>query len=229
MFSRTLIVVAHPDDEILGCGGFLAKYSNKIKFQVLFMAEGSSCRFDSEDSIEAKAAINQREKYARQALSKFKPADIKFTNLPCGRLDQVPIIKLNKIIEQQISDFLPTTIFTHSEHDTNSDHRRVAEAVLMATRPGALNYVKNLFSIEIPSSTEWNFSNPFTPNYFIGLSEEELKKKIEALLIYASEIRGYPFPRSKEGLKAFAKYRGVQSGNAYAESFKIIRIIETVS
>jgi LmbE family N-acetylglucosaminyl deacetylase len=204
--------MAHPDDEILGCGGLLAKHSKSMTFQVLFLAEGSSCRYDKSDLEKAKSI--------------FEPDRISFTNLPCGRLDQVPILEMNKTIESHIKDFKPSTIFTHSENDTNSDHRRVAESVFMASRPGALNIVSNVVSAEIPSSSEWNFNQPFQPNYFIKLTDSQLNIKIEALLKYKSEIRDYPFPRSPEGISAFARYRGVQSGNEFAEAFRIIRSIE---
>ena len=218
--------MAHPDDEILGCGGLLAKHSKSITFQVLFLAEGSSCRYDKSDLEKAKISIAEREKSAKEALSIFEPDRISFTNLPCGRLDQVPILEMNKTIESHIKDFKPSTIFTHSENDTNSDHRRVAESVFMASRPGALNTVSNVVSAEIPSSSEWNFNQPFQPNYFIKLTKSQLNMKIESLLKYKSEIRDYPFPRSPEGISAFARYRGIQSGNEFAEAFRIIRSIE---
>jgi LmbE family N-acetylglucosaminyl deacetylase len=218
--------MAHPDDEILGCGGLLAKHSNSMSFRVLFLAEGSSCRYEISEIELYKSAIAEREKSAKEALSIFAPESIHFMNLPCGRLDQFPILELNKIIECHINNFKPTTILTHSESDTNSDHRKVVESTLMATRPGALNIVPNVLSVEIPSSSEWNFSQPFQPNYFLKLDNNHLETKIESLLKYKSEIREYPFPRSREGITAFARYRGIQSGNDFAEAYRIIRFIE---
>lgn len=225
MFEKTLVVVAHPDDEILGCGGFLSKVSGMSSVRVVFIAEGSSCRFNESEREAVDAAILLRTLAARKSLDNFNVLDIHFENLECGRLDQVPIIGINKIIEMHISDFAPTTLITHSSVDANSDHRRVSEAALMATRPGALNRVRHLFFCEIPSSTEWRFVDVFRPNFFMELSKEQLEKKIKAMLDYESEVREYPFPRSSRGLKAIAEYRGMQSGCEYAEAFQLVRSI----
>jgi LmbE family N-acetylglucosaminyl deacetylase len=223
VFQRTLIVVAHPDDEILGCGGLMAAYGSKFRFRVVFVAEGSSCRFNSDQVDEISKAITQRSQAAERALSKLNVTDLHFYNNPCGQLDQTPILSMNKLIEKQINDFKPTAVITHSSLDANSDHRRVCESVIMATRPGALNFVQHVFSCEIPSSSEWAFISQFAPNFFIQLSQAELDMKIEALLEYDSEVREFPFPRSKIGIETFAKYRGMQAATKFAESFQLIR------
>lgn len=226
LFKKILIIAAHPDDEILGCGGLIAKYHERIKFRVVFIAEGSSCRFASSSIAEIQEAIKNREHSARNALKKYNPESIIFENHECGKLDSVPVIKINKIIEKNIQEFNPDTVISHSHTDANSDHRRIAESIIMATRPGALNAVKTVMSMEIPSSTEWNFNSPFEPNLFISINDNEMNAKIEALEKYNTEIKPFPFPRSAEGLKAFARYRGLQSGNSYAEAFRIIRVCE---
>ncbi len=226
MFKRVLIVVAHPDDEILGCGGLLAKYSKTSAFRVVFIAEGSSCRFEATEESEISAAIQARTESAISALKSLGVRDIHFTNKVCGKLDQTPILELNKCIEKHISEFKPTSIISHSAKDANSDHRRVSEAALMATRPGALNTVTNLFACEILSSSEWAFLESFSPNYFITLTQEDLHKKISALEIYESEIREFPFPRSARGVTTLAQFRGMQSAQEFAESFQLIRSIQ---
>ncbi len=226
LFKKVLILAAHPDDEILGCGGLIAKYHKNIELRVVFIAEGSSCRFAPTDINEIKAAINDRENSARNALKKFSPESITFENHECGKLDSIPIININKIIERHIKEFNPDTVIPHSHTDANSDHRRIAESVIMATRPGALNTVKTVMSMEIPSSTEWNFNSVFEPNLFLSINDNQLNEKIEALEKYNSEIKPFPFPRSAEGIKTFARYRGLQSGNSLAEAFRIIRICE---
>ena len=96
---------------------------------------------------------------------------------------------------------------------------------MQATRPNVLNDVKNILFYEVPSSSEWSFKDTFSPNYFVSISEKNLNAKIKAMNYYKTEIKNYPFPRSKEGLRTFAMYRGLQSGNKLAEAFKIIRII----
>jgi LmbE family N-acetylglucosaminyl deacetylase len=105
--NKVLIIAAHPDDDILGCGGYMSKFSNKMKFRVVFIAEGSSCRFtkDKTASKNVKDIISERNNFGINALKILGIDDYKFYNLPCGRLDQIPLIEINKIIEKEIIDF----------------------------------------------------------------------------------------------------------------------------
>ena len=222
--NKVLIIAAHPDDDILGCGGFIAKYRNKMNFKVIFVAEGSSCRFDDmileKTSIEIE--INKRRKCAINALSLLGVSDVKFNNLVCGRLDNYSIIEINKIIEEEIYGYSPDLIFTHSENDINNDHRLVYRSVMMATRPGSYKSLKSVLSFEVQSSSEWNFETPFSPNTFEVLGENDLNAKWDALRCYSEEIRDYPHPRSYEGLKALAMYRGIQVGEPLSEAYRVI-------
>lgn len=226
--KRVLIIAAHPDDDILGCGGLIAKHRNTgIRFQVLFIAEGSSCRFAEINCEAAKAAINQRNQSALNALSLLGVNDgVLFENLPCGRLDQVPIIEINKLIENAISEFSPDTILTHSKNDANNDHRIVFNATVMATRPVNKHKVSRLLSYEVLSTSEWAFTETFCPNYFESLTQEDVDLKWSALAEYNTEVKPYPFPRSYEGVKALAMYRGMQAGCMFAEAYGIVREIQ---
>jgi LmbE family N-acetylglucosaminyl deacetylase len=230
--QKILIVCAHPDDDILGCGGIMAKYASAgIQFRVVIIAEGSSCRYNHDEihSEKVNAVVEGRNQCGIKALAHLGITDYRFYNLPCGRLDTVPLLNINKIIEQEIKEFKPDTIFTHSEIDTNNDHRIINRSVMIATRPvNKQNVVKTLYSFEILSSTEWNFSCAFEPNYFEELSFEHVKQKWEALEMYESEIKEFPFPRSFEGISTLAKLRGVQSGTNYAEAFKLIRKFQLI-
>jgi len=222
--KRALIIAAHPDDEILGCGGLISKYAPLgVTFKIVFIGEGSTCRFQDPTSEVAVAAIKQRNSAAKNALAFLKVEDINFHDLPCGRFDQVPIISINKIFEREICEYEPDTVFTHSPYDANSDHKIVFNSTIMATRPTAGNHVHRLMSYEVLSTSEWAFINTFTPNYFEGLSETEVDLKWQALALYESEIRSYPFPRSREGIRALAMMRGMQAGLMYAEAFHLIR------
>ena len=225
MKENILIVAAHPDDDILGCGGFLAKNKDMYNFKVVFIAEGSTARFENmyDHPEKLKETIETRNQYAIDALSLFNIKDISFYNLPCGRLDSESIIDINKIIEKEIKKFEPQIILTHAEDDTNNDHRVVFRSIMMATRPGTFKNLSTVASFEVLSSSEWNYSKSFTPNYFENLTLRELNLKWKALKCYKSETRRFPHPRSEEGIKALARYRGMQSGFNYAESFKIIR------
>ena len=218
-------MVAHPDDDILGCGGTLAKYSSTSSVRVVFIAEGTSCRFEKYDQNQIEAGISVRSESAKRALQKLTISDIYFHNLPCGSLNVIPRVEINKIIEKHIEDFLPDTVITHSAYDANLDHRIVFESALIATRPGAKNFVNTLLSCEILSSSEWAFNETFNPNLFIPISFEEVNLKISALIEYASEIRDYPFPRSERGVLTQAQFRGMQSGTEFSEAFQLVRQI----
>ncbi len=222
--ERVLVIAAHPDDDLLGCGGVMSRLRNKVEFKVLYIAEGSSCRYTNPTCAEARASIAQRTSFAESALDFLGISNIEFNNMPCGRLDQVPLIEINKVIERSIESFSPDTVFTHSQSDSNQDHVKVNQASIIACRPG-LNSVKNLLAYEVLSSSEWGFNSPFTPNIFFNLGELNVQAKFKSMSYYLSEMRESPFPRSREGIYTLAAYRGLQSGNQYAEAFELIRSI----
>jgi len=225
--KRVLVIAAHPDDEILGCGGLISKCQSRgVIFKIIFIGEGSTCRFEDPACEESLMAINQRNSSAIKALNGLKIEDMEFNNLPCGRLDQTPIILINKIIEKAIKGFMPDTVLTHSPYDANNDHKIVFNATIMATRPGAQNHVNTLMSYEVLSSSEWAYVDTFTPNYFEELTEKDVELKWQALSFYESEIKSYPFPRSSDGVKALAMMRGMQSGFKFAEAFHLIRMFQ---
>lgn len=222
---KILVVAAHPDDDILGCGAYIYKYKNTAEFRVIFIAEGSTCRFPV-DQITSEEALKQIQVRTSSSINSLKVLGLdnfKFYDLPCGRLDQIPIIDINKIIENEIKTFKPETVLVHSETDVNNDHRIVFRSLSMAARPVWQYSDVNILSFEVLSTTEWNLTNPFSPNLFEEISEECLKKKWEALECYYTEIKEFPYPRSYTGLETLARYRGMQSGYKLAEAFNIIR------
>ena len=230
MKKKVLIIACHPDDEILGCGGFLDKYKNQYKFKVIFLAEGSSWRY--KDKVKYEFNINRdiasRQNSAIKALKLFSISDVSFFNHACGQLNKVPQTILNKIIEDQIQIFRPNIIFTHSNKDLNLDHQTIVKSVLVATRPTSIkNIISEIYSFEILSSTEWNFyykKKSFNPNYFIDITST-IDKKIKAAKAYKNEINAWPHPRSIKGIKNLAKYRGQSVGLKYAEAFYLLRDI----
>lgn len=222
--DRILVIAAHPDDEMLGCGATMRKFLRAgAKLKVLFLGEGSTCRFTDPKSEEASHATKKRNAAAVKSLLTIGINDYKFCNLPCGRFDQAPIIEINKLIETEIQEFKPNKLFTHSEVDSNNDHRLTFRATIMATRPCNDYIVSQLFSYEVLSSSEWCYGESFNPNYFVEVSHDDLEIKWEALKCYGEEMRAYPFPRSYEGVINQAKQRGMQSGKKFAEGFKLIR------
>jgi len=221
--NKILIVAAHPDDEILGCGGFISKYSLEHRIKIIFIAEGSSCRHEDHTSKNSKSEIEIRNKSACNALKFLGIEDIEFFNFACGRLDQKPIIEINKVIEETINDFLPDTVLTHNNSDVNNDHQIIFRSVLMATRPSSKHLIKKLLTFEVLSSSEWAYTDSFEPNIFESLTEREISSKWKALEYYYTETSEFPFPRSREGIYTLAKYRGMQSNANYAEAFRLIR------
>ena len=222
--EKILIIAAHPDDEILGCGGFMSKYANQVEFAVVFIAEGDSCRFNNSELTPLILKKNKhREECAKKALGLFNITDVAFNNLPCGRLDGIDILDINKIIEKKILSFKPSIVFSHYSDDINNDHRIVSRSVEMSIRP-VNDFDVNVLSFETLSSTEWNLQNPFNPNTFVQLSEDDVKNKIDAIKIYDSEIREFPHSRSEGGIKCLSQYRGMQAGVNYAEAFFSNRI-----
>jgi LmbE family N-acetylglucosaminyl deacetylase len=229
MKKKILIIAAHPDDEILGCGGYLSKYKNVSIFKVIFLAEGSSCRFKKKDHDKSVVLneIQKRKKQAIKALARFNVNKVKFYDYKCGELNNVSQVFLNKIIEKEILEFNPNIILTHSENDLNLDHRVVFNSVIVGCRPIKKNYKpKKIYSFEVLSSSEWKLTKNFTPNHYIKLSKKNVLDKWGALKIYSNEIKKLPHPRSLFGINTLANYRGLQIGEEFAEAYKLIRSIE---
>ena len=219
--KNILIVAAHPDDEILGCGGTISKLQKDNSIEVIFMTNGISSRKVNNNQI-------KKRKTAYVNLFKFlslpEPKNFGF---PDNKMDTVPLLKIVKKIEKKINEFKPNIIITHYENCLNIDHRVTFEAVMTACRPLKDSCVKKILSFEIPSSTEWALfkGKNFQPNYFIDISNH-LGKKLEMIKFYKDELRPYPHSRSIKAIKSFASFRGVSVGVNYAEAFYLNRSID---
>jgi len=220
--KKILIIVAHPDDEVLGCGGIISKFNSRAKFKVTYIAEGTSVRFQTRDDPKISSAIENRNS-GSLVLEKFGISELTFHNFPCGNLVNLDPKLIHDIINKDVLDFEPDIVITHNKHDNHQDHRVIYEAVLVSLRPIEDRRSITIISFEALSSSEWNFEQPFIPNLFVNLSSEDLENKVKMLESYSTEIRDYPFPRSGDGIRTLANYRGIQSGFMAAEAFKIIR------
>jgi len=220
---RNLIIAAHPDDEVLGCGGVIKKFSDKEDFFVIILTAGAEGRY--EKSMEQTLINNAKE--ANQILG---TKELFFEDLPNQKLETIPIINVTQTIEKYIKELKPNRVFTHHIGDLNKDHQVVAEATFTATRPIVGQVVKDVYSYNVPSSTEWNFiegEKVFIPNLFIDI-EDEIEAKVEAIKCYESECRDYPHPRSLKAIEAHSNYWGLSAGLEFAEPFKIIRKINSL-
>lgn len=228
--SRTLVVAAHPDDEVLGCGATMARISSEGGIvQTIFLADGESSRFPISEvgSKKVTERILARRAAAKSAATILGNLPPKFYDLPDNRLDTVPMLEIAKIIETETALFKPSRVITHFSGDLNVDHQRVHEAVLVATRPQRDSSVREVICFELPSSTEWRppgSGQAFSPNLFVNVQSFE-NKKFAALGAYETEMRAFPHPRSTEAILALMKWRGASSNLALAEAFFLLRAI----
>lgn len=218
--SKVLVVAAHPDDEVLGCGALMAKLAAAgSEVHVLILGEGKTSRGEGQEAIEE---LHAEIKEAHRILG---VTQTHIQNFPDNAFDSVPLIDIVKAVEEVKSQVQPEVIYTHYQGDLNIDHQLTCRAVLTATRPMAGEGVKAIYSFEILSSTEWNFPLSFSPDTFVDI-EDSLQKKVEAMAAYKSELRDYPHPRSLEGIKIQAQHRGLNVGLKAAEAFKLIRSLQ---
>ena len=221
-----LIVAAHPDDEVLGCGGTIARLIKEgFEVYTLILGEGITSRDDMRDRKRREEEITELKGEAKEANKILGVKEVFFYDFPDNRFDTVPFLDIVKVIEKVENSINPEIIFTHYEMDLNIDHQITYRAVITATRPLKEETVKEIYSFEIPSSTEWRYPLNFSPDVFFDISTT-IDIKIKALEKYKTELKKYPHPRSLEGVKLIAKNWGIKVGLEYAEAFKVVRILK---
>tara|TARA_E500000178_G_scaffold280283_1_gene280303 strand:- start:309 stop:995 length:687 start_codon:yes stop_codon:yes gene_type:complete len=226
--KKIFVVAAHPDDEILGCGGTLLKHIDQgDKVYILFVTEGVSARYKKSETDKSLKEINKRENMAKNAakIGKFKIVD--FLNLKNLELSNYPHNYLTNLIVKYFKKYKPDIVYTHYEHDLNIDHYQTFFSTFVASRPNEDYIIKKLLSFEIPSSTDWGVNNQgklFCPNYFVDTFKYK-KKKEKLLDCYKYELRKPPHPRSIKNIHALSAFRGGFVGLHYAEAFFVNKII----
>lgn len=222
--ANVLVVAAHPDDEVLGCGATIRWHVLMgDRVSVVFMADGESSRPGS-----SKKEIEQRRIMANDVAELLGTEPPIFLDYPDNKMDTFPLLKVVNDLEAVINNIQPDTIYTHHTGDLNIDHQITNRAVFTAARPVPANPVKIIKIFEIPTSTEWSFPSiveVFLPTCFVDVSET-LATKLQGLEIYRSEMRPFPHARSIENVKALAVFRGASVGLESAEAFMIGRLIE---
>jgi len=230
MPSKTVVAViaAHPDDEILGCGGTIARHvQSGDKVFVMIMAEGVTSRDRSRDRGGRVEVLSALAESAQEANRIVGTTLLTLENYPDNRMDSLDRLDVIKLVEEFLKTHRPSIVYTHHAGDVNIDHRCIHEAVVTACRPMPGTEIATLLFFEVASSTEWQVpgSAPsFCPNWFVDVSEQ-LEKKLNALGAYSSEMRPWPHARSIEALEHLARWRGATIGVDAAEAFILGRHI----
>lgn len=228
--KKILVVVAHPDDELLGLGASIHHLINNYKCEVrsVILGEGITSRSENRDTELWEKELNMHRDNIYAAQKKIGYESVGVYDFPDNRFDCIDLLDIIKVVEKEKSSFQPDIIFTHHGGDVNIDHQRTFEAVITATRPMQNENVSTIITFETPSGTEWRASSDprhFIPNFFIAVLPEDVQAKIEGMESYEFEKRPFPHPRSPEALKIQAQRWGVVVGSNFAEAFVIVRHI----
>ncbi len=226
MSEHILVVAAHPDDEVLGCGGTIRRHvEDGATVTILIVAEGATSR-DDKRNITARgsdlANLNNAAEIAAKALG---VSDLVLAGWPDNRLDSVPLLDIVKIIEGVAQRIDPKIVYVHHPRDLNIDHRVLHQATCTACRPLPGSGVQAIYAFETPSSTEYGTigSGPvFDPTHFVDIEAQWIAKRA-ALEAYPMEMRPFPHVRSIEAVEALAKWRGASVGVRMAEAFVVVR------
>ncbi len=221
--KKVLVVASHPDDEVLGCGGTIARHAKEgDEVSVAFMSDGETSREEH-----TKNNLKKRNKAAYASCELLGAQAPIFLNFQDNKMDTYALLEIVQKLEKIIDEIQPSVIYTHHYGDLNIDHRITHEAVLTACRPVPMNFVNEIYCFEILSSTDWaspSEKNSFIPNKFIEITGF-LEQKIDALKIYEKEMRDFPHSRSLESVESLAKLRGSSAGMHAAESFQVVRML----
>lgn len=224
--NSILIIAAHPDDEVLGCGGTIARHVQQgDDVQVLILAEGVTSRDEKRDRKIRKNGLSHLSKAAHKAHNILGTTSLKLLGFPDNRMDSVDLLDIVKAVEDEVARISPNTVYTHHIGDLNIDHRVTHQAAITACRPTPGQSVQKILSFEVPSSTEWQTpgaENAFIPNCFVDISST-LEQKLQCLEAYESEMKPWPHSRSSKAVEYLARWRGASVGLEAAEAFKTVR------
>lgn len=227
--KTVLAVAAHPDDELLGCAGTLARHARAgDRVAIVIMAEGATSRSTAEERASHAAELERLRGAAREAARTIGAQEPEFYGLPDNRMDGEVLLDIVQRLEATIGRVRPQIVYTHHRGDVNIDHDVTHRAVITACRPLPGHSVERILAYETPSSTEWMSpvsGAPFAPNWFVDISGT-LETKLAALRAYDAEMRDFPHPRSYEAVEHLARWRGSSAGFVAAEAFMLVRQTE---
>ena len=218
-----MIVVAHPDDEVLGAGASIWKWAHSgDTVDVCIMSTEAKARAFRPGDEELDDDLNASSEF----LGITKKYEGTFPNI---EMNTVPHLKLVQFIEAAIKDSMPDVVITHHPADTNNDHLQTSmacqEAVRLFQRRPEVKRVREFWYMEVPSCSEWKINSAiqdFVPNCYVEVGKDGVDAKIKALSMYRGVMRPYPHPRSQEYITGLAAVRGSQWGVNYAESFEVV-------
>lgn len=222
MNKTVLVVVAHADDEVLGCGGTIARHvSEGDAVHVVYMADGVGAR-----GGDFQGQITKRNDARDHALDVLGVTGWNSLGFPDNRMDSVPLLDVVQALEAIVARVLPSTIYTHHYGDLNVDHRVTHQAVMTSCRPMPGCVVREIFTFEVMSNTEWASPGqaPFTPNAFVDITKY-LNVKKEALAAYELEMRSAPHSRSVDHIRNLVMHHGNSVGIEAAEAFMVMRLL----
>jgi N-acetylglucosamine malate deacetylase 1 len=213
---KILVIAPHPDDEVLGCGGAMARHVEEgDKVYLCIVTKAYSPEW-------SQSFISKRSKEMAKAAKILGVEETQLLDFPTVKLDTLPQKDINQAIAKAVKKVDPEIVYIPYKGDLNMDHRIVYESSLVALRPMD-NCVRRILAYEVLSETEWGKPiEPFYQNVYIDISKT-LKKKLDAMKAYPSELKKLPHPRSLEVIEALARKRGSEAGMMYAEAFMLIR------
>jgi len=219
---RVLVIAPHPDDEIIGVGGTMAKRAS-AGHEVYVCVVTKAC-----EPLFREEIVDQARSECRKADALLGVKETSFLDFPAVMLETVPRYQLNDGIFQAIQRIKPDEVFIPHRGDMQLDHKMIVDASMVALRPKYEHSVKRIYSYETLSETGWdvpNVTNEFIPTVYEDISET-IQKKMEAMSIFKSQLGLFPNPRSIEAMEALAKYRGAVVNLKAAEAFELVREIK---
>ncbi len=213
MKKKILIIAPHPDDETLGCGGYILKNSKILDIHLLFVTKMKNTKKDRKYLTRSKEISKINKIYKFKSITKL--------NYYTSEMDLYPRGEIINKLSQVLSNLKPDEILIPSSIDVHSDHKIINECSISASKSFRNPYLKKIIEYEVLSETNFSLKETFKPNYFVDVSDN-IKKKIQIMKIYKSELKKHPFPRSIDSIRSLAILRGSQAGFKFAESFKII-------
>jgi len=225
--KNLVVFCAHPDDEVIGCGGSILYYKKKLgyKVNVVFFTDGETSR-NFKSPTKKKIKIGQRRLSSKNAAKILKIDNIHQLNYSDNELDKYTNLVLTREVENILSKYQPDTIFTHSDKDLNIDHQLVNRAVQTAARSSGKNFIKNIFAFEISSSTNsLKGKDNFNPNMYIDISIF-IEQKKKALNQYSNQFKKYPNQLSIKSIINLNKCRGSEMCRKFCEAFEVLRILK---